>query len=120
MTRRLVAFAALLLAPLAGLRAADVPSRPNILYIMADDHAAHAISAYSGRINKTPHLDRLAQRGHAAGRLLLRQLDLHAQPGLHPDGQVQPQERRAGVQPLRRLAADRWPSTCRRPATTRA
>ena len=43
--------------------AADAPSRPNILYIMADDHAAHAISAYSGRINKTPNLDRIAQQG---------------------------------------------------------
>ncbi len=39
-------------------------SRPNLLYIMADDHAAHAISAYSGgRINKTPQLDRLAAGG---------------------------------------------------------
>jgi arylsulfatase A-like enzyme len=43
--------------------AADIPQQPNILYIMADDHAAHAISAYSGRINKTPNLDRLAQDG---------------------------------------------------------
>ena len=63
MTRPLVTFTALLLAPLASLRAADVPSRPNILYIMADDHAAHAISAYSGRINQTPNLDHLAQEG---------------------------------------------------------
>lgn len=31
---------------------------------MSDDHAAHAISAYSGgRINQTPHLDRLAEMG---------------------------------------------------------
>src|SRR5438105_2480201 len=37
--------------------------RPNILYIMADDHAAHAISAYGSKINKTPHLDRIAQGG---------------------------------------------------------
>jgi arylsulfatase A-like enzyme len=55
------------LAVLAGagsLQAADRPeAKPNILYIMADDHAAHAISAYSGRINKTPNLDRLAQEG---------------------------------------------------------
>ena len=38
-------------------------ARPNILYIMADDHAAHAISAYGSRINKTPNLDRIAQEG---------------------------------------------------------
>lgn len=37
--------------------------RPNLLYIMSDDHAAHAISAYGSRINQTPHLDRLATGG---------------------------------------------------------
>lgn len=37
--------------------------RPNILFIMTDDHAAHAISAYGSRINKTPHIDRLAREG---------------------------------------------------------
>jgi len=36
---------------------------PNILLIMSDDHAAHAISAYGSRINKTPHIDRLAREG---------------------------------------------------------
>jgi len=37
--------------------------RPNILYIMADDHASHAISAYGSVINKTPNLDRIASGG---------------------------------------------------------
>lgn len=37
--------------------------RPNLLFIMSDDHAAHAISAYGSRINQTPHLDRLAMEG---------------------------------------------------------
>ena len=37
--------------------------RPNIIYIMTDDHAAHAISAYGSKVNKTPHLDRLAREG---------------------------------------------------------
>lgn len=37
--------------------------RPNILYIMSDDHAAHAISAYGSRVNKTPNIDRLANEG---------------------------------------------------------
>jgi arylsulfatase A-like enzyme len=37
--------------------------RPNILYIMADDHASHAISAYSSIINKTPSIDRIASGG---------------------------------------------------------
>ena len=38
-------------------------SQPNILYIMADDHAAHAISAYGSKINKTPNIDRIANEG---------------------------------------------------------
>ena len=37
--------------------------RPNILYIMADDHAAHAISAYGSKINQTPNIDRIASQG---------------------------------------------------------
>jgi arylsulfatase A-like enzyme len=37
--------------------------RPNIVFIMTDDHAAHAISAYGSRINQTPHLDRMAAQG---------------------------------------------------------
>jgi N-acetylglucosamine-6-sulfatase len=40
--------------------------RPNILYIMSDDHAAHAISAYRSRlaaIAPTPNIDRLAKEG---------------------------------------------------------
>ena len=37
--------------------------RPNILYVMTDDHARHAISAYGSKINKTPNIDRLATEG---------------------------------------------------------
>jgi arylsulfatase A-like enzyme len=48
---------------LLSLSLADAASRPNILFIMSDDHAAHAISAYGSRINQTPHLDRLAKEG---------------------------------------------------------
>jgi len=40
-----------------------VRSRPNLLFILSDDHAAHAISAYGSRINRTPHIDRIAQGG---------------------------------------------------------
>ena len=49
----------LLLAPVLA-RGAD---RPNILFIMTDDHAAHALSCYGSRINQTPHLDRIAKEG---------------------------------------------------------
>ena len=37
--------------------------RPNVVFIMTDDHAAHAISAYGSRLNQTPSLDRLASEG---------------------------------------------------------
>jgi arylsulfatase A-like enzyme len=37
--------------------------QPNIIFIMSDDHAAHAISAYGSRINQTPNLDRIAEGG---------------------------------------------------------
>ena len=39
---------------------------PNILYIMSDDHAANAISAYGSRLAevfKTPNMDRVAREG---------------------------------------------------------
>src|SRR3712207_6102644 len=38
-------------------------ARPNILFIMSDDHAAHAMSCYGSRINTTPQLDRIADGG---------------------------------------------------------
>jgi len=53
-------------AVLTPLFAASAPTRPNILYIMSDDHAAHAIGAYGGRLaglNPTPTIDRLAREG---------------------------------------------------------
>ena len=38
-------------------------SRPNILLVFTDDHAAHAVSAYGSVINETPNIDRLAAEG---------------------------------------------------------
>jgi arylsulfatase A-like enzyme len=43
--------------------AADARPRPNILFIMTDDHAAHAIGCYGSVVNQTPHLDRIAREG---------------------------------------------------------
>ena len=37
--------------------------QPNIIFIMADDHASKSISCYSAGINHTPNLDRLATEG---------------------------------------------------------
>jgi arylsulfatase A-like enzyme len=53
-------FLTVLLALAANAFAAD---RPNILFIMTDDHAAHAISCYGSKVNETPNLDRLAKSG---------------------------------------------------------
>jgi arylsulfatase A-like enzyme len=44
--------------------APDAPRRrPNILFILTDDHAAHALSCYGSNRNRTPQLDRLASSG---------------------------------------------------------
>src|SRR5881296_2447175 len=48
---------------LAAAAEKEKQSRPNILYIMADDHAAHAMSCYGSKINQTPNLDRIAKEG---------------------------------------------------------
>lgn len=37
--------------------------RPNILFIMSDDHAYQAISAYGSGLNSTPNIDRIAREG---------------------------------------------------------
>ncbi|MGQ0640499.1 MAG: sulfatase family protein [Gemmatimonadaceae bacterium] len=42
---------------------AQPQSRPNILFIFADDHASHAISAYGSAVITTPNIDRLAREG---------------------------------------------------------
>ena len=48
-------------------KAADaVPTPPNIVFIMADDHAFQAISAYGhplGKLAPTPNIDRIARNG---------------------------------------------------------
>jgi len=41
----------------------DVGLRPNIVFLYTDDQAQWALGAYGNRDIKTPHLDRLAQRG---------------------------------------------------------
>ena len=37
--------------------------KPNILFIMSDDHAYQAISAYDDRLIQTPNIDRIAEEG---------------------------------------------------------
>lgn len=47
-------------------QAEEKPTRPNIIFIMSDDHATHAITAYGGiydSLAPTPNIDRLANEG---------------------------------------------------------
>lgn len=57
--KTLIALSILAAAGIAS--AAD--NRPNILYIMADDHGRQATSCYGGPFIKTPNIDRLAREG---------------------------------------------------------
>lgn len=38
-------------------------ARPNIIFIMTDDHATNAISSYGSNLIQTPHIDRIAKEG---------------------------------------------------------
>ena len=46
-----------------GFPGGSAPKRPNILFIMADDHASQAVGCYGSRINRTPSIDRIAAEG---------------------------------------------------------
>jgi arylsulfatase A-like enzyme len=54
---------ALLFGAVVSAGAAGLKERPNILFIMSDDHAAHAMSCYGSMVNQTPNLDRIAKEG---------------------------------------------------------
>ena len=56
-------FVAMALWPTGASAQSQRSARPNIIFIMTDDHAAHAIGAYGSKVNKTPNLDRLARDG---------------------------------------------------------
>ena len=38
-------------------------ARPNIIFIMSDDHAYQAISAYDSSLIQTPNIDRIGNEG---------------------------------------------------------
>lgn len=62
-TRAFAFFALIFLTAISAQTAEEKANRPNILFIMTDDHAAHAISAYGSKINKTPNIDRIGKEG---------------------------------------------------------
>ena len=43
--------------------ASKIKIKPNILFIMSDDHAYQAISAYDDKLIQTPNIDRIAKEG---------------------------------------------------------
>ena len=45
------------------LYACHQQQKPNILFIMSDDHAFQAVSAYGHGLNNTPNIDRIANEG---------------------------------------------------------
>ncbi len=66
MNKNLFLYSFLILTLLSINTNAQQSSRPNIVYIMSDDHAAEAIGIYKSRlavINPTPNIDRLAKEG---------------------------------------------------------
>jgi arylsulfatase A-like enzyme len=63
MKRSIVSFLLLMIGADSILAQKATTSRPNIIYIMSDDHAYQAISAYGYGLNQTPNLDALAQKG---------------------------------------------------------
>ena len=59
-----------LLLPLATLSLAscasqkkEEPKRPNIIFMMTDDHTTQAMSCYGGNLLQTPNMDRIASEG---------------------------------------------------------
>jgi arylsulfatase A-like enzyme len=66
MKHTLILLTTLLLSPLAALHAADAPkpaSKPNIIFILADDIGYGDFRCYGATKVKTPNVDRLASQG---------------------------------------------------------
>jgi arylsulfatase A-like enzyme len=55
-----------LITPVLGIKCtvqSEEAQRPNILFIMSDDHTKQAISAYGSNLIETPNIDRIAKEG---------------------------------------------------------
>ena len=48
---------------LLGLSSCTKQEKPNIIFIMSDDHAYQAISAYGSGLNQTPNIDKIGEQG---------------------------------------------------------
>jgi arylsulfatase A-like enzyme len=63
---------ALLFTTLTELQAADVPARPNVLFLFADDQRADTIAALGNLVIHSPNLDRLVKRRVAFNRAYMQ------------------------------------------------
>lgn len=64
MKKLLLAVAGILfLLPITTEAQKSTKKKPNIIFIMSDDHAYQAISAYDDKLLNTPNIDRLAKEG---------------------------------------------------------
>ena len=61
----LLPLATLSLASCAGQQKEE-PKRPNIIFMMTDDHTTQAMSCYGGNLLQTPNMDRIANEGYPA------------------------------------------------------
>ncbi len=95
--------------PHSSRASAQAADRPNIVFIMTDDHAAHAISAYGSRVNQTPNLDRLAREGALFENVFATNSICTPSRAAILTGQVLAPQRRDGLQPLRQQPHDRRP-----------
>ena len=73
----LLAFAITICLPSKYSVAQQPGKRLNIIYIMSDDHAYQAISAYGYGLNNTPHIDKLAEKGIGLDRKVLADLAMN-------------------------------------------
>ena len=65
-----------MLAPLAGLRAADAP-KPNFIIFNIDDMGYADIEPFGSKLNRTPNISRLAAEG-------MKLTSFYAAPGCRP------------------------------------
>ncbi len=63
MNKQILAALGSVVLVLSSLSTTSAATRPNILFIMSDDHGYQALSCYGSKVNETPNLDRIANEG---------------------------------------------------------